>query len=177
MDRRDFFKRAGLGLGGLFVAKGLLASQLTDGGKASQTLQYVVEYLTERGALYADARIGPCELIGRDQNFLPNSLFRSELLGVRVAREAGWRHAVISDLEQPALDQSLDLLLEATVKEGSPPGKWVTAQFDMGRIMAGHSSDPEVARELNQVPLRFTQKAAIPQGSKDLLFCDLLIEE
>ena len=177
MDRRDFFKRAGLGLGGLFVAKGLLASQLTDGAAASQTLQYVVDYLKERGALYADARIGPCELIGRDQNFLPNSLFRSELLGVRVAREEGWRHAVISDLEQPALDRSLDLLLQAEVKEGTPAGKWVTAQFDMGKIISGHSSDPEVAHELNQVSLRFTEKTAIPQGSQDLLFCDLLIEE
>ena len=61
MDRRDFFKRAGLGLGGLFVAKGMLASQLTDGTAASQTLQYVVDYLKERGV--EEAAIAPDQLI------------------------------------------------------------------------------------------------------------------
>lgn len=63
MDRRDFFKRAGLGLGGIFLSRNLVARHLDAELPAKDTLRYAVDYLMDGGAAYVDARIGECELM------------------------------------------------------------------------------------------------------------------
>lgn len=177
MNRRDFFKRAGLGIGGLVVSKNLLARHLDSELSAQNTLCFVVDFLLKQGADYVDARIGECDLMGKSKSFLPNSLFRAEMLGIRIAKDDAWRHVVISDLSQPGLTETLNLILKAKPIKDNPEREWVAAVFNIDKVMAEHSSAPEVTKELDQTHLRFAIRDGIPNGTADLLFCDLLIVE
>ena len=177
MNRRDFLKISGLGASGLFLTTALSGTPITRRWKAEETIDRVVNWALQNGAIYVDARIGKCEIQGHGGKFEPVSLMDSELLGVRICTREGWRFMVLRDYEMGVVESQLTQAFKAKTPKRRQGDWWVSADFCRDELLASKSSQPEMLPDLNQAWMRYAELNPLPKGSQNLLFCDILIEQ
>lgn len=175
INRREFLKRMGLGMGGLLVASPLLASTWSSDWQAESAVQFAVETALKKGALYADASIGRCEIQGNSAHFAPTALKEQELLGMRICTPEGWRNVVFSKFQRADLLKAIPESMAASPQGVASDEYWITAHFDQEQVKAQHNSDPHIAGQLANKWMRYANRIALPNSSKDLLFCDILL--
>ncbi|MCB9234625.1 MAG: hypothetical protein H6581_23415 [Bacteroidia bacterium] len=177
MNRREFFKLAGLGTGGLFFTSSLLASALNEHWQAGAAVDLAIQLALENGASYADARIGPCTIQGHKGDFAPVSLLNCDLLGMRIGGPHDWRYLLIRDLSETGIRENMKLAFTNQI-EDSTTVPYISAQFDSEKMLASKTSDPEILEVLKMVSIRFAMRPQLPiKQGRDLLFCDILLEQ
>lgn len=169
MKRREFFKWAGLATGGLLAVPGLIAAT-NPTPEQEDALDFALRYALENGALYADARIGPCELKGHE-----HPIFQTDLAGFRICTADGWRNAILRDLKRPALEKALDHMLTAKTSVAQT-SDWHSAVFDAEKVLLKRSSDPAIEKELQLAPSRFAERGPLPQSDSRILFLEILLD-
>lgn len=169
MKRREFFKWSSLAAGGLLAVPRLMAAHRPTPAQ-EDALDFAVRYAMENGALYADARIGPCELQGH-----AHPIFQTDLAGFRICTADGWRNAILRDLNRAELKKALDTMLSAKSGGGQTP-EWRSAIFDAEKILIRRSSDPDIEKELNAGSSRFAERSPIPVGNSRILFLEILLD-
>lgn len=176
MNRREFFKLAGIGTGGLLLASSVLGAVTQSEGQAVDRVAFAVDYALRHGARYADAHLGPCEIQGHGQSFEALHLLHDDLLGMRICVHDQWRQIVIRDLDESAIARNIDLALQPAPALQQPE-HWISAQFDVSKRLAFQSSDLETAAHLQSAWLRYRSRPALPRHGRDILFCDMLITD
>lgn len=177
ISRRDFMKRSGIGLGGFLAAPALLAQSFKEDWQAGEAVEFAVNHALEKGAAYCDARIGICHIEGIQQAFTPLSLFRSELLGIRLGAAGGWKFLLINDFSEQQIRESID---QALTQEASPKAQSdlkVWASFDPHKNLAFKSSDPETEEMLSFAWMRYQQQQGFRSSNRHLLYCDILSDQ
>lgn len=177
MNRREFFKRGGLGVGGLLLAPVVLGEVWVQGWEAEEACGYVVDTLLRQGMVYVDVRVGICEIRGRATGYERGELLREELMGIRMCGEDGWRHVVVRDFGREGLERQLGLVLGAERGGEREADEWISAHFEVEGVLARKSSHVVSEAELNGAWLRYAERPLLCRDGEDFLFCDLLIEQ
>lgn len=177
MDRRNFLKMSGLGATGLFLQTSLAAAPLTRQWKAEELVHKALDLALKQGALYADARIGTCEILGHSSEFKAVSLFNAELLGMRICTPQGWRHLVLRELDSITLETHIQHAHNALPTVPRTGAWWVSAEFCSEKVLARKSSHPDTETQLNASWMRYVDRPKLPINTDHLLFCDLLLEQ
>ncbi len=177
MNRRDFFKLAGLGASALFLTPTVVTAAWTDAWRAEDAVKFAVAQAQTLGATYADARIGPCELTGHGDDFAPIGLLDTDLLGIRVCTPQGWRKLVIRKFDQASIKENLALAFGPASDAHTERKNWLTAQFCKEKVLAHRSSDPTTDTQLNMAMLRYGLPLPSPENGPQILFCDILLHQ
>ncbi len=177
MNRREFFKLTGLGAGAAFLVPTLLASAWTEQWKAEDAVKFAVAHAQACGATYADATVGPCELVGHSEDLTPIGLLENNLLGMRICSPSGWRKLVLPAFSQSEIRQQMQLVFDESRPKQPERNHWVAANFCKETVLAHHSSDASVEAGLNAAMLRYGQRLDLPENGDNLLFCDILLHQ
>jgi hypothetical protein len=177
MNRRDFFKLTGLGSATIFLAPAVLGSAWTAQWNAQDAVKFAVAQALAQGATYADACIGPCEVVGHQEDFSPSGLFESDLLGMRICTAQGWRKVVLREFDRESIQQSLSSALSNAVPKQAPREYWLAAKFCKETAVAHVSSDSTLEFGLNTAMLRYGQPLDLPLNGPNTLFCDILLHQ
>ncbi|HEX2899532.1 MAG TPA: hypothetical protein VHS96_07410 [Bacteroidia bacterium] len=177
MNRRDFFRLTGLGAGSLLLAPALLGSAWTETWQAQDAVKFAVAHALAQGATYADACIGPCQLIGQHADFAPVGLLETDLLGMRICTAQGWRKLVMREFDQAAIQRNLIPALDSHPALQADREHWIAAHFCKEKVIARHDSDSTLGADLNMAMLRYGQRLSLPQNGPHTLFCDILLHQ
>jgi hypothetical protein len=174
MNRRQFFQRMGWGAGGLLLAPTVFGAAWSESWEAEDITAYAVACAREAGALYADARVGTCQLSSEG----PHVADRAELLGMRICGPDGWRHVLLHSSDRDQLRAQIEEVLATPLRQDSTQRKhWIAAVFLVEQTLASASSDPSVATTLQTAWMRYPQPTALPASSADIFYCDLLLTQ
>lgn len=177
MNRREFFKLTGLGAGAAFLLPTLVAAAWTEQWAAEDAVKFAVAHAMEQGAIYADACIGPSELIGHKDKFKPQDLLHTDLLGMRICTPAGWRKLVVRSFDKESIQRYLAHALDPQATLQPKREDWIAAQFAKEKVLALHSSDSTLALDLNAAMMRYGQPLAMPENTAEILFVDILLHQ
>lgn len=176
MNRRDFFKLAGLGAGTLLLAPALMGAAWTEQWQAEDAVKFAVAHALAQGATYADARVGQGMLIGHHAASAPLDLLESDLLGMRVCTPDGWRMMVLRKADKATLAATLTAAIQAPAQSPAQRDYWMVAHFCQEKVLAQHASDSTVARDISMAQLRYGQRLALPKHTSDVHFCDFITQ-
>lgn len=174
MNRREFFKMTGLGMGSAFLLPGILSAAWTDQWNAEEAVAFAVAHARANGATYADACIGPCEVHGHKEGFAPVGLLDTDLLGMRICTPQGWRMVLLRDFSKAAIQRDLTPALEPAPEMQNAREHWLVAHFPNEKILAKHSSDTSLSHGLHGAQLRYGRPLDLPSNLPDTLFCDII---
>ena len=177
MNRRDFFKLTGLGSAAMFLAPAVLGSAWTEQWNAQDAVKFAVAHALAHGATYADACLGPCEIVGQHDGFASTDLLASDLLGMRMCTAQGWRKVVFREFDRESIQKSLASVLVADIAMQAPREYWLAAKFNKETVLAHASSDSSLEIGLNTAMLRYGQPLDLPFNGPNTLFCDILLHQ
>jgi hypothetical protein len=176
MDRRDFLKRTGLAAAALFATPNLFAKTWTIEVAAQEIVAKAIAFALANGAIYADARLGPCKVYGNENLTDQVPLMDAQLLGMRICTGSAWRYFLIADIEDDTLERSLQAAIARPVSSTKPATYWLSAHFCQEELLAQQSSDPALEAQLNTAHIRYAERQALPASQGNLHFIDLLIQ-
>lgn len=176
MDRKDFLKSAGLAAAALFVRPEKFVSRWDEDLDAQDFVSQALAYALANGAIYADARIGECTLVGYDDAHEAIDLLKDNLIGLRICTNAGWRNFILADLKSKDLEARIKEAMAAPIQNTTPNKYMLSAHFCQDKIKAYKSTDSQIESMLNTAQIRYAQTQALPSNSNNIHFCDLLIQ-
>lgn len=177
MNRRDFFKLTGLGSAAMFLAPAVLGSAWTEQWNAQDAVKFAVAHALALGGTYADACVGPCQIVGQQDGFAPAELLESDLLGMRICTAQGWRKVVFREFDRESIQKDLSAALATNVPIQDPRDYWLAAKFCKETVLAHVSSDSTLEFGLNTAMLRYGQPLDLPLNGPNTLFCDILLHQ
>lgn len=181
MNRKEFLRNAGLGMAGLLFAPRLAQAMGANKGSLlvgnqQDWARFVVDFALENGAVYADARLGHCEITGTAKGFAPIALLDEPLLGARIRSESGWRHILMRDISEMGIRNAVEAAVQPFHDTSFRGPYWVSAHFDEAQLGAFHTSDTAIFDQVNHALLRYGQPIALPPSYSDIQFCDIILQ-
>ena len=160
----------------IFLAPRLSGKSWHNQANAAEIVREAIEAAKANGAIYADARVGICTLYGANEAFQELELLKTEILGMRICTENGWRHVLLLDSGKKALSVSIQKAIQAKSMAKKAEKHWLKAHFCQDEVLAQHSTDPKIEADLNVALLRFAEKQPLPDNTAQFHFCDFLIQ-